>query len=1252
MQSAPSTPTVADFTSVQYPELQRKIDSFLVDIYLVFKSCTDQLPIMINEVFIRHFGVEAKDQEPNWTYKELQDLAFLQSYGNSVLQWNYNASNGLKNQRNSNGGGLQVTLADLGDSNPIVSALQVGIEKLGVAARSILRCRYNKLPSFPGEIPVEIEKRWTQRLKHIGALRRIHEEVEKELSLDPLHESTLDLPTLFACVEIGELLIRKGYTPSDSWNANDSEIKSLLILIPKLLHFLPEEELQIGRFKLIEKIGEGGYGIVYKGYDEKLRRQVAIKMPRISSDDNRESKQLAIREARASARLDHPGILPLLDIIDMPNQAILVSPFIQGASLSKWLKNKTSPIPEKMVVDWVLEITQAMMHAHSRGVLHCDLKPENILLEIPEDESSESKIAPKIADFGLAKLILSATTTVSGSGVGLGTPMYMAPEQTMGRGSLSVACDIYGVGGILYQLLANHAPFQATTMGELMREVLEKPPTPLKTYRENLHPDLDAICMKCMEKNPSLRYLTMNDLNADLERFLQGEPTIARPLGKITQSLRWCKKHALLVSLLGIIFLSLTVSTIVFMFLLQKVTIQARDNLIQKNLSDTASKRNLRDRMLSDRQFYSSEMRSIQTAYKDGEFTKVMDRLNGLTPVDMGGEELRGFEWHYWSRLCSQGHQKVAILEDFALRYSLNRNSHAAISLKKNNSISIVDTSTSKEILSIPRAQEPTYSTNGATLAFVTSDNVIQWVDAVTFKELGSIRNEGKTIRLLFLDENRLLAMQPLTWKVIDISMAKILWEKPSETTGEKNILQLNLCRVDKDRFATWDNDAQIQIWNVALKTKVDDFSCEGRLCQICESSNDAKKIAWTAYPSKIIVRDIEAKKNLISKDLKDTFSFAMAWSPDDKQIALGGVEQTIDIINSENGERIERRTGHSLRNIRQIKWPIGGKLSSLGCQMAPEKSELLFWEEDRVASSTVIHTLENPALGFILDSENKVAFLFEESKTISLINVPEGKILNRVNLPAISIASAAHPFNPYFLVILDNREIWKVDHQGNATSLPMRCPSPPSGAIIISPSGKTFAIGLNTSEFDKVDTGMVQIYEIESGKLIATFSGGLSPFNTLANLPKSDSFIAIQRTGAMVSLNWRDGILIKEYLKAPSEITLGNINSELNLMSVVKGFRNLQVMNFPAMSNSRDFRTFETNPLRGLKWTEDSTRLIGWGMDGTIRFWDGITGQELLKLNAHEGQVLSLTELPGGRKILSLGKDKQLKLWDATPLN
>jgi len=386
----------------------------------------------------------------------------------------------------------------------------------------------------------------------------------------------------------------------------------------------------------------------------------------------------------------------------------------------------------------------------------------------------------------------------------------------MGRESLSVACDIYGVGGILYQLLANQNPFSSSTMGELMRKVLEKKPISLKTYRKDMHPDLDAICMKCMEKKPSLRYLTMNDLNADLERFLKSEPTIARPLGKFALGVRWCQKHALLVSLLGIIILSLTVSTIIFMVMLQKVTIQANDNLIQKNLSDTEAKRYLRDRKLADRQFYSSEMRSIQSAFRDGEFSKVLDRLKGFTPVQLGGEELRGFEWHYWNRLCSQSHQKVAFLEDYSLKYSLGANNHAAFSLKNNNSISLVDTISTKEVKSIPDALEPTYSKNGSILAFITTNNLIRWVDAATFKELGSIKNEEKTLRLKFLDDNRLLIMHAYSWKVLDVSSGKILWEKP----GEKNVFQLNLCTCGKDRFVTWGNDGRIQNMGYQLENQ------------------------------------------------------------------------------------------------------------------------------------------------------------------------------------------------------------------------------------------------------------------------------------------------------------------------------------------------------------------------------------------------------------------------------------------------
>ena len=1243
-----SSPPVANFPLGLDSALHKITDDLLGAAYLLLGKTDEDFPRILQELLISHCSMVSANQTAALTQKEQQDLAFLQSFGDSLLLWISNINNGIKNPKSNDDEHLIVTLADTEDSDAIAMALQIGIGKLGLPARQVLRSRYNKSSTLPNELEDRFEKRWGKRLKHIGALRRIYEEVEHDLSLDPLAESSLSLPVLFTCIEFGELLIRNGFIPSSAWICKDQEIQSLLGLIPKLLHSLPEEELQIGRFKLIGKIGEGGYGLVYKGYDEKLRREVAIKMPRISSEDNTESKQLAVREARAAARLDHPGILPLLDIIDMPNQAILVSPFVEGASLSNWLKNKTTLVHERVAAEWALKITQAMFHAHSRGVLHCDLKPGNILLEILGDACPDEKITPKIADFGLAKLTLAVTTTVTGSGVGLGTPMYMAPEQTMGRESLSVACDIYGVGGILYQLLANKAPFQASTMGELMKEVMEKTPTPLKTYRKDIHPDLEAICMKCMEKKPSLRYLTMNDLSIDLEKFLAGEPTIARPLGKITLALRWCQKHALFVILLSIIFFSLTASTIIFMVMLQKVTHQAKTNLIQKELSDTAANRYLRDRKLADRQYYASEMRSIQNAFNDGEFSKVLDRLNGLTPVQLGGDELRGFEWHYWNKLCSQAHQKVAALDDYSLGYSLDGNNLAAICLKKSESISIVDINTTKEIKSIPGAKEPTFSTNGKTLAFVTSDNVIRWIEAATFKELGSIKNEEKTLRLKFLDDNRLLIMHEFTWKVLDVSSGNILWEKP----GEKNIFQYNLCACGNDRFVTWGNDGRIQIWDTNLKTKVDDFPCEGRLCQICESSNDGKKIAWVCYPSKIIVRDIITKTNFVSKDLKDTFSFAMAWSPNGKQIALGGVEQTIDIYNSENGDLLERRTGHTLRIISQIKWPIGGKLSSMANQVTPPKSELLFWDENRVASSRVIHTLQKPALGFVLDTKQEIALLFEESSQVSLVSVPEGKLLKRVKLPDFSIAGTPHPFDPYFMVILDNREIWKVDHQGNTNKVPLRCPSPPSGAIIISPKGDKFAIGLNAADFDKVSTSLVNIYNIESGELIATYQGALSSFTKLENLPKLNSFIASQSAGSLVEISWQDGTLIKEYIKAPSGIRFSELSPGFNEICVIKGLGTLEMMNFPAMTNFRDFRNFETGPTRGLKWTKDSTRLVGWGWDGTIRFWDGLTGQELLKLNAHERQVFSVIELPGGRKFLSLGGDNQLKLWDATPIN
>jgi len=217
MQPVPSTTSVAPFSLGIDSALHKMTDDLLGAAYVLLGKTDEHFPRILQELLISHCGKASANQAAALTQKEQQDLAFLQSFGDSLQLWIFNINNGIKNPKRNDGEHLIVTLADTEDSDAIAMALQIGIGKLGLPARTILRSRYNQSSTLPNELQDGFEKRWGKRLKHIGALRRIYEEVEYDLSLDPLSESSLSLPILFTCIELGELLIRKGCIPSSAW---------------------------------------------------------------------------------------------------------------------------------------------------------------------------------------------------------------------------------------------------------------------------------------------------------------------------------------------------------------------------------------------------------------------------------------------------------------------------------------------------------------------------------------------------------------------------------------------------------------------------------------------------------------------------------------------------------------------------------------------------------------------------------------------------------------------------------------------------------------------------------------------------------------------------------------------------------------------------------------------------------------------------------------------------------------------------
>ena len=300
----------------------------------------------------------------------------------------------------------------------------------------------------------------------------------------------------------------------------------------------------IGHFELLDQIGVGGHGTVWKAKDNELDRIVAIKIPRRRSVSV-ESEQQFLREARAAAQLNHPGIVTIHEVGRDDDRLYIVSDFVDGVDLSEWLSAKRMTFQE--AVRFCGLVADALEHAHQKGVVHRDLKPGNIML-------GENN-APLVMDFGLAKQDVGEVTMTMDGRI-IGTPAYMSPEQARGEGHrVDRRADIYSLGVILYELLTGEWPFRGVAK-MLIQQVISDDPISPRRLVGAIPKDLETIVMKCLEKSPDSRYQTAAELKADLNAWLSHEPIRARPVGTLGKLKRWRQRNPVVANLtIGFFFM-------------------------------------------------------------------------------------------------------------------------------------------------------------------------------------------------------------------------------------------------------------------------------------------------------------------------------------------------------------------------------------------------------------------------------------------------------------------------------------------------------------------------------------------------------------------------------------------------------------------------------------------------------------------------------------------------------------------------
>lgn len=395
-----------------------------------------------------------------------------------------------------------------------------------------------------------------------------------------------------------------------------------------------------GDYELLEEIGRGGMGVVYRAQQRSLDRVVAIKLMAFGPGASPEFIKRFRAEAVSAASLHHPNIVAIHEVGVHEGQHFFVMDCIEGQSLARLVGNQ--PLPARRAASYLKTIAEAVHYAHERGILHRDLKPSNVLVDTNDQ--------PHVVDFGLARR-LEGDSELTVTGQVLGSPNYLPPEQATGqRARISRRTDVYALGATLYHLLTARPPFQAESLAQVLDLVLHADPVSPRLLNPSVPRDLETICLKCLEKEPSRRYPTAQALADELKRFLANEPIQARPLGPAGKVWRWCRRKPQAASLGA-------AALLVFLLGFAGVVWQWR--------------RAEAEALLARRNAYAADMNLLQRALEDSDLRRarmLLDRHRprsrspASSPHSESKEDLRSWEWRYlWAR-C-QGEERFMLCQ-------------------------------------------------------------------------------------------------------------------------------------------------------------------------------------------------------------------------------------------------------------------------------------------------------------------------------------------------------------------------------------------------------------------------------------------------------------------------------------------------------------------------------------------------------------------------------------------------------------
>lgn len=947
-----------------------------------------------------------------------------------------------------------------------------------------------------------------------------------------------------------------------------------------------------GDYELLELIDRGGMGVVYRALQKSLNRIVALKMIRSGQLATTDEIQRFKTEATAAARLHHPNIVPIYEIGEQDGIYYYSMRLIEGENLARTIRRGN--LTQRAAASCLAKIARAVHYAHQHGILHRDLKPTNVLLDADGE--------PHLTDFGLAKLIEQQGENLTQSQAILGSAAYMSPEQAAGKTSeISVASDVYSLGAILYEMLTRKPPFTGDSFLGVLRQVIENEPVKPSALNPEVDPELETICLKCLEKEPTRRYSSALDVALDLERWLAGEPIVARPATRFERLLKWAKRKPAIAALSALLIIVATAGLTGVLWQWQEAVAarklaeqKAKDAAVQAVRAELSSREALRN-------LYVSDVNLAQRALLENNRGRAYELLKKHFPVP-GQEDLRGFEWRYLWKL-TRGQEQISLShQDFVESVAFSPDGKKLVTTERGPFVYVWDIEKRKIIARLGELDSPVargtlfFNHDGTLLVFQTAISIYLF-NATNWTQVAQLQRAN--LPIFFLPDNQTVATK--SFVIGSLFFETMTWEP--RDFPESEFYDMGTFRAvspDGQIYLISKEDDQthyLQLWDVKGKPISKPIITHLENPTSMAISPDAKYIAVADWKGIVRAWDATSGAEVSSWTAHESTIHSLNFSFDSKKLATAGADQAIKIWEVPSFAHLATLYGHhnevwSVTFSRDSRWIASGSKDATA----------------KIWSATVTfqdNSLENAMrpLGFSPSGNRILALGFD--KTIQLWDVAKRKI-------------AGNPCPTYN----------DSDRTGLAVSK-----------------------GLDLLVVGKRN-GTVDIISLKTGKIEKTIEAHADPVVWLC-LSDDNRLLATATAEEIKVWELNSGALILQKggtSQTPDEIYYSGplvISPDGRILVGTGPGYTVELWELPAGT--------KISTCRGHKWTvwdahffPDMRYLVTAGTDGTARLWDIYSGEQVAVLSGHKEVITSVAISPDGKTIVTGSTDDTVKFWSA----